>query len=222
MEIRERIARNLNAIQDRMAASAARSGRPAAAVRLIPVTKTVGIPEARILIDLGLADLAENRLEASRGKIEAIGNAVCWHMAGHVQRRKARDIDALFDTVDSVDSIRLAETLEKRCAEQDRRLAVLLEINVSGEEQKYGFTPDQVGEALEKTAAMDRIDVRGLMTMAPFGAEESVLRRVFSGLRELAQKNGLPELSMGMTDDFEIAIEEGATQVRIGRALFAE
>ena len=203
-----------------MAKAAERSGRPGEAARLIAVTKTVGPEEMRILESLGVSDFGENRVEVAAPKIAALGRAVRWHMIGSIQRRKVRDVVSLFDAVDSVDRLELAETLQKRCDELDKRMPILLEVNVSGEEQKHGFGPDSLEHALAALRAYDRLAIEGLMTMAPLDAPESVLRAVFSGLRRLADEYGLRERSMGMTDDFEVAIEEGATQVRIGRALF--
>lgn len=217
----EIIARNLAAVRGRIANAAARASRPADAVRLIAVTKTVGMDEIRALVSLGVEHLGENRVEQARPKIVALEKGgVCWHMIGTVQRRKARDVVELFDAVDAVDRLELADALQQRCLEQDRTLRVLVEINVSGETQKHGFAPCAVEKALEHIGNLDRLRVDGLMTMAPLGAPEPELRRIFGGLRQLADRFGLPERSMGMSDDFEIAVEEGATQVRIGRALF--
>lgn len=218
--IEERITRNVASIRQRMAAAAVRAGRPAEAPRLIAVTKTVGLDEMRALQGLGVTDFGENRVDVAAPKIEAIGTEVSWHMIGSLQRRKVRDAAALFDAVDSVDRLELAEVLQKRCEELDRRMPVLLEVNVSGEAQKHGFAPESLGTVLDVLRAFDHLSIEGLMTMAPLDAPESVLRTVFGGLRALADQHGLRERSMGMTDDFEIAIEEGATQVRIGRALF--
>ncbi len=217
---REQIERSVFSIRRRMAEAAARGGRRAEAVRLVAVTKTVGPGEIAVLRDLGVSDFGENRVEKMAAKLETIGSSVCWHMIGSVQRRKAKDVAACFDTVDSVDRVELAEALQRRCEELDKRLRVLLEVNVSGETQKHGFAPESVGPALAGMRHFDRLAVEGVMTMAPFDAPEAVLRTVFRGLRQLAQAHGLREISMGMTDDFELAIEEGATQVRIGRALF--
>jgi PLP dependent protein len=216
-----RIAHNVGELRGRMADAAARAGRNPEEVRLVAVTKTAGIAEMQALIECGITELGENRVEMARPKIETLGNAVRWHMIGNVQRRKARDVVALFDVVDAVDRIEVAEALQRRCEDQDRKLEVLIEVNVSGETAKHGFVPDDLPEALRAMAAFDRITVSGLMTMAPFDAPPELLRQVFGGLRELAGAHGLRELSMGMSDDFEIAIEEGATQVRIGSALFA-
>jgi pyridoxal phosphate enzyme (YggS family) len=141
-------------------------------------------------------------------------------MIGPLQTRKAPEVVAGFSYFDAVDRVRAAEALQQRCEEQDRTLRVLIEVNVSGEASKHGFEPEDLLQALAEMRGFDRLHVDGLMTMAPFGAEEDFLRKCFRRLKQLADRHGLPELSMGMTDDFEIAIEEGATQVRIGRALF--
>ena len=217
---REQIASCLEAVRARMQAATERGGRSVDEVRLVAVTKTVGLEEVQALHALGVTDIGENRIETVLPKIEAMGDAMRWHMIGPVQRRKARDVVRLFDRVDAVDRPAAAEALQRRCEDQDRRLAVLVEVNVSGEEQKHGFVPGDLDGALREMQALDRLRVDGLMTMAPFGAPEDVLRPIFRRLRELAEVHGLATVSMGMTDDFEIAIEEGATEVRIGRALF--
>lgn len=219
--MRDRIAENVGDVLRRMAKAATRAGRDPQKVMLVAVTKTAGIAEIQALLGCGITQLGENRVETARAKIETIGPAAQWHMIGNIQRRRAREVVALFDAVDAVDRVALAEALQRRCEEQDRILDVLIEVNVSGEAVKHGFSPDALADGLRQMAFFDRLQVQGLMTMAPFGAPPELLRQVFGGLRELAGAHGLRELSMGMSDDFEIAIEEGATQVRIGSALFA-
>lgn len=214
------IAENVQRIQSRIAAAAGRAGRAAGSVRLVAVTKTVGLPEILELHRLGVREMAENRVELARSKVEAAPPDILWHMIGPLQTRKAVDVAACFSCFDALDRLKAAEALQKRCEELDRSLRVLVEVNVSGEEQKHGFSPADLKKLLPQMQPLDRLNVEGLMTMAPFDAPEPVLRHCFSALRHLAEAYGLPELSMGMTDDFEIAIEEGATQVRIGRALF--
>ncbi len=211
---------NLARIEARIAAAALRAGRAAGDVRLIPVTKTVGVRECRILSELGYTHLGENRVENAEEKIEVIGAGVTWHMIGHVQRRKAREVAQWFGRVDSVDRVELAESLEARSAALGKKLPVLLEVNVSGEESKGGFTPDQLADAVERIGEMPHLVVEGLMTMAPLEMDAEQTRPVFRGLRELAAKHGLKALSMGMSNDYEVAIEEGATEVRIGTAIF--
>ena len=219
--IRETLQRNLDCVRRRMAEAIARSGKGRApdAVRLVAVTKTVGADIVRILHEVGATDF-ENRVEGAREKIVAAPAPARWHMIGPVQRRKARDIVALFDTVDSIDRLEVAEALQRRCEEQDRRIRALVEVNVSAEASKHGFSPESLDDALAAMAGLNRLHIEGLMTMAPFNAPETVLRSVFGRLRELAESHNLQEISMGMSDDYEIAIEEGSTQVRIGRALF--
>ncbi len=216
----ERIQANVDAIRSRIAAAAQRAGRDVAGVRLVGVTKTASAEEAAILRDIGVLDLAENRPEVARPKIETLGPDIRWHFIGNLQRRKAREAVALFHTVDAIDRVEVAEALQRRCEELDRTLDALIEINVSGEESKHGYQPAELPGVLRDLHPFDRIRVQGLLTMAQWDAPETQIRAVFRGLRELAVQHDLQELSMGMTDDFEIAIEEGATQIRIGRALF--
>lgn len=203
-----------------MADAALRGGRDPAKVRLIPVTKSVGEAEARVLAELGYTELAENRVDVARPKIEALGADLRWHMVGHIQRKKARDVVALFDRVDSVDRMDLAEELNKRCAAANKRLEVLIQVNVSGEASKGGFSCAETPEACGRIMEMEQLDVRGLMTMAPIVEDVEETRACFAKLAELGARLNLPELSMGMSQDFEVAVEEGATEVRIGTALF--
>ena len=219
---RTQIEANLARVRGRMADAAQRAGRSPESVRLVAVTKSVGIEEARILHELGVAALGENRVEDARAKIETLDPAVEWHMIGSVQRRKARDVAALFDTVDTVDRLELAEALEQRCRELDKVIRVLVEANVSGEPSKHGFAPEALAAVVGLMRAMPHLRVEGLMTMAPLVEDPEAVRPVFARLRQWAERLGLRELSMGMSNDFEVAIEEGATQVRIGTALFCD
>ena len=218
--MRNKINENIQRIERRIARAADRAGRAAGGVKLIPVTKSVGEEESRILIELGYTDLGENRIETARPKIEALGPDLRWHMIGHVQRRKAREVVRLFDRVDSVDRLELAEALEKHCAGSGKTLDVLLQVNVSGEETKSGFTQESLQDAFEVIRALPHLRVQGLMTMAPDVDDPEEVRPFFARLRELAEALELDELSMGMTNDFEVAVEEGATEVRIGTAIF--
>ena len=215
-----RIAHNLNIIQRRIADAAARSGRNPADVTLVAVTKTVGVEEIRALYDLGVRDFGENRLESALPKIEALPKDICWHFIAPVQTRKAREVVASFNIAEAVDRVKIAEALQKRCEEQDKTLEIMVEVNVTGEESKHGFAPEELSAIIMQIRNLDRLNLKGLMTMAPFDAPEDVIRNCFRRLNALADEFALLQRSMGMTDDFEIAIEEGATQVRIGRALF--
>ncbi len=218
--MQNKISENIHGIEERIARAAERAGRAPGGVKLIPVTKSVGEKEARILVELGCTEIGENRVETARPKIEALGPDVRWHMIGHIQRRKAREVVALFDRVDSLDRLDLAAALEKPCEAAGKTLDVLLQVNVSGEESKGGFTGESVQDAFEKIKDMPHLRVMGLMTMAPIVDDPEEARPLFAQLRELAKALGLKELSMGMTNDFEVAVEEGATEVRIGTAIF--
>ena len=217
----EIIERNLERVRARMAEAAGRSGRSSDSVRLVAVTKAVGIEEARTLLELGVRDLGENRVEDARPKVDVVGSQAQWHMIGTVQRRKAGEVVELFACVDSVDRVELAEALERKCAEHGKMMPVLLEVNVSGEASKHGFIPADLPSALERMRRLAYLRAEGLMTMAPLVDDPEEVRPVFAALRKLAEQVGLSVLSMGMSNDFEVAIEEGATQVRIGTALFA-
>jgi pyridoxal phosphate enzyme (YggS family) len=201
-------------------AACARSGRSVDAVTLVAVTKSVDVETCRALLALGVTAMGENRVDIAGPKVAALGNAVAWHMIGNVQRRKAREVVGLFDVVDAVDRVELAEALERRLEGGERRLPILLEVNISGEASKHGLAPGDLSAALKAVTAYPHLDVRGLMTMAPFEADDAAIRGYFRQLKSLTVERGLPECSMGMTNDFEIAIEEGATQVRVGSALF--
>ena len=218
--MQDRIVRNLAGIRRRIAEAAARAGREAASVRLIAVTKTVGLAEIQALRDVGVLEVGENRVEVAQPKIAAGPADIVWHMIGPLQTRKASEVVAAFSHFDAIDRLRAAEALQRRCEKQDRTLCVLAEVNVSGEDSKHGFEPSELPRMLAQLRGFDRLRLDGFMTMAPFGAGDKILRNCFQTLKRLADAHGLAELSMGMTDDFEIAIEEGATQVRIGRALF--
>ncbi len=228
----ERLKDNLVRVREVIAASAARSGRAGEAVRLVAVTKTVGMEEMAALAGLGQGDFGESRVEqlvARAVEAEAAGLGARWHMIGHLQRRKVRDLLPVGAMIHGVDSLRLAEEIEKRAAEAGLApVAVLLEVNISGEEQKYGLWPDEMEEVVGEVAGMEHIDLRGLMTMAPLADDPEAARPVFRGLRELRDRinaagfypRPLTELSMGMSQDYAVAVEEGATLVRVGTALF--
>lgn len=218
----DRIQHNLQEIQRRMTEAASRSSQAITDPTLIAVTKSVGLTEIRALYDLGLRHFGENRVEAALDKIPQLADThIIWHMIAPLQRRKVRDAVTLFQRIDAVDRIQLAETIQRRCDEADCRVEVLLELNISGEQAKQGFSPETLPVMLEAMTTLDRLEVKGLMTMAPYGAEEAALRQIFRTLRELADTHNLPVRSMGMSNDFEVAIEEGATEVRIGRSLFS-
>lgn len=201
-----------------------RSGRNPADVKLVAVTKTVGIVAVRRAITLGITDFGENRVQDATEKVETIPE-VRWHFIGHLQSNKAKDVLPFYSLIHSLDRLSLAEALQN-CAERFDRIAeVLIQVNVSGESSKYGLKPEELPGFLSEISTFDRLRIRGLMTMAPFVEDPEETRPFFRELRLLRDKNTkqgleLNELSMGMTNDFVVAIEEGATMVRIGSALF--
>ena len=219
---------NLDDVRERSAAACARAGRRAADVRLVAVTKTVGPDVVRALAGLGVTDVGENRVQQARAKRESLGGTLGlrWHLIGHLQRNKAGQALALFEVIHSVDSERLARAIDRRAAAADATAAVLVQCNTSGEESKFGVAPRELPALLDAMAALEHVRVEGLMTMAPFVDDPETTRPCFRALRELAEAaraaSGLPlpHLSMGMTQDFEVAIEEGATMIRVGSALY--
>ena len=189
---------------------------------LIGVTK--GHLPDRILnyYNLGIRDFGENRVQEALPKLEALPKDIRWHFIGHLQSNKVKDVVGKFKLIHAADSLKLLEKINSRAAELRIIQDVLIEVNVSGEETKYGFRAGEVLGVLESAKGLPNVRVLGLMAMAPYGTKETGLHRVFGSLRELAATSNLPELSMGMSDDFEIAVSEGATMIRIGRALFGE
>lgn len=213
----------LAAVEQRLAAACARAGRRREEVTLIAVTKTVDIPLARHLSALGIRDLGENRPQELWRKAEQLAG-VRWHLIGHLQRNKIDRTLPLVELIHSVDSGRLLEALEAEALKQQRRVGVLLEVNVSGEASKHGLAPGDVPALLPRLRELRQVQVRGLMTMAPWIAAEEC-RPTFAALRRLRDRlrqelDSVEHLSMGMTNDFEIAVEEGATFVRLGSVFF--
>ncbi len=218
----------LDAVNRRIAAACARSGRDPAGVKLIAVSKTHGPDSIREAADCGLRVFGENKVQEAKAKIPLCSGRLAWHMVGHLQRNKVRDAVRLFEMIHSIDSLKLLEAVDAACDEAGRNLCVLLEVNVSGESSKFGMTPESVPEVLEAANRLMHVNIVGLMTMPPFAADVEKARPHFRRLRDLrdqwraATGVGLEELSMGMTHDFEVAIEEGATWIRVGTALFGE
>jgi len=223
------LADNLSHVRERIRRACERAGRRPDDVRLVAVTKSVGDDAIRSLCLLGVTDIGENRVQDARAKQDALGGrlGIRWHMIGHLQTNKARQALGLFDLFHSVDSVHLAQALAAR-HQAPAPLPILIQCNVSGEESKFGVAPDALPALLDVVAQASSLCLEGLMTMAPFSDDAEASRPAFAGLRELAARarahTGLPmpHLSMGMTRDFEAAIEEGATMVRIGTALFSE
>ena len=234
----QRVVANLREVRDRIVSAARRSGRSADAVRLVAVTKTIGEDLIRVLVGAGQRDLGENRAQQLRDRAAALGDLpIAWHMIGRLQRKNIKYIVPAATMIHSVDSPDLAEELGRRAlaaspgtagqAGRGTPTACLLEIN-SGEEQKGGVAPEDAADAASAIAIMGGINLVGLMTMAPLVEDPETVRPTFARLRELlarinreaALPHPLMELSMGMTQDYEVAVEEGATIVRVGTALF--
>jgi PLP dependent protein len=221
------LADNLEMIRGRIAVACERVGRDPGSVTLVAVSK--GQPPARVeaLAALGQRVFGENRVQEAREKIPLCPARLSWHMIGHLQTNKCRDAVQGFELIESVDSLRLAVELDRWAQRLDRRVSVLLEVNVAGEATKFGYAPAGLAADLGKLLALRNLEVQGLMAMAPWSPDPERARPVFRRLCELraeCEDSGgcaLPHLSMGMSGDFEVAIEEGATVVRIGTALFA-
>jgi len=226
----EQIRQNIAAVRGRMTAACERAGRETGSVRLLLATKTVDPAAIRVAIEAGEKLVAENRVQEVRPKYEALEDLDYErHFIGHLQSNKAKQVPGLFGAVDSVDRASIVDALDKAATRHETTLDVLVQVNVAGEAQKSGCDPAEAAALLERIAATETLTPRGLMTIAPIDAEGDALRAVFRALRELRddlQRRfpdlGLRELSMGMSNDYREAIAEGATQVRIGRAIFGE
>jgi pyridoxal phosphate enzyme (YggS family) len=220
------LAERLRSVAERIAAAARRAGRGPAEVALIGVTKTVPPEAIREAVALGLRDLGENRVQEAQAKIEQLGRLARWHLIGHLQRNKARRAVELFDSVQAVDDAELAAELSRRAVAAGRRLPVLIEVNVSAEASKFGVTPQGLPPLAEAVRALPGLELRGLMTVGRLVERAEDARGDFAALRRLRDEcerrlgTALPELSMGMSQDFEVAVEEGATWVRVGTAIF--
>jgi PLP dependent protein len=211
---------NLGRVQESVARACARARRAPDSVLLIAVSKTVEIERVRLAIEAGVAALGENRVQEAREKIEALGRPVPWHLIGSLQTNKARDAARLFDWVQSVDRLELAQELSRRAHAVSRRLNVLLQVNVGDEPQKGGVAVAELKRLHEVVAALPNLSVRGLMAIPPATGDPEQARPYFRRLRELRDELGLEHCSMGMSADYEVAIEEGATMVRVGTAIF--
>jgi pyridoxal phosphate enzyme (YggS family) len=224
-----RVAENLAEVKRRLEAAAIGAGRDPAAVRLVAVSKTVALEQIREALAAGQRLFGENYLQEAQEKILALGPGVGWHFVGHLQSKKARGAVELFELIHSVDRLKLAQALEEASARLGKVQEILIQVNLAGEATKSGAHPDAVPELLKAVALLPHLKVTGLMTMPPWLAPEAV-RPYFRALRELRDRlrsrstvdNPLPELSMGMTGDFEVAVEEGATLIRVGTAIFGE
>ena len=216
------VVHNINQIRERIRSAAARAGRRPEDVTLVAVSKTVEPERVEMALAAGQGLFGESKVQEAKAKIPLVSGRAHWHMIGHLQTNKAREAVALFEVIHSVDSVKLAVELSK-CAERaGKTQAILLEVNVSGEASKFGLKPEALEFTLTEINRLPRLEVQGLMTIAPYVEEIEKARPYFRRLRELRDGLSLRELSMGMTHDFEIAIEEGATLVRVGAAIFGE
>ncbi|MBE3561469.1 MAG: YggS family pyridoxal phosphate-dependent enzyme [Ktedonobacteraceae bacterium] len=230
MDQQELLAASIASVRASIAQAAQRAGRSPDEITLIAVSKTRPLELIRMAYQLGITDFGENRVQEALPKIaEFHPPGVRWHMIGHLQSNKAGKVATAFDSVQSVDSLHLAEALNHHAARHGRRLPVLLQVNIAGEQSKQGMTPQEAPMLARQIAALPALEIQGLMTMAPIAQNVEDIRPVFRGLRILRDhlREMLPHcswhhLSMGMTDDYVVAIEEGATMVRIGRAIFGE
>lgn len=220
------LAANLHAVQTRIRAAAERAGRNPADVLLVAVTKNQPPDIVAAAAAAGLTVFGENRVQEAKAKIPLCPSNLRWHMIGHLQTNKCRDAVELFEMIQSVDSLHLALELNKRAEQMAKYIPILLEVNVAGESTKFGYKPETLLAELRTINELPRIQIQGLMTLAPWSPEPEKVRHIFRKLRELKTEceqilgAPLPHLSMGMSNDFEVAIEEGSTMVRIGTALF--
>ncbi len=214
------VAQRLEQVRERIAAACQRAGRSPREVSIVAVAKGFPPEAIREAWEAGVRHLGENRVQEALAKRPHLQDLpLTWHMVGHLQTNKVKAALELFDIIQSVDSLRLAQELDRRAS---RPVPVLLEVNVAGEASKFGFSPDELPHVWPRLRDLPNLEVRGLMTVAPIADDPEAVRPVFRRLREMAEALGLRELSMGMSDDFEVAIEEGATMVRLGRAIFGE
>ncbi|MEY2563726.1 MAG: dependent protein [Verrucomicrobiota bacterium] len=222
------IAENLEQIRAQIAAAAEKSGRPVSDIVLVAISKTHEAEKVRAAFDAGQEIFGESRVQEARAKIPLLPSAARWHFVGRLQKNKIRHALPLFELFHSVDSIELARDMNRIAEEEGMRPRVLLEVNVAGEGSKIGFAPDTLRAQMEALLELPRLTIEGLMTIPPFAAEAEASRRYFVELRELRDRFaaefqiGLPQLSIGMSGDFAVAIEEGATLVRVGTAIFGK
>ena len=218
----DEVARALEAVRERIDTACARAGRDPTSVELIAVSKAHPESAVREAYEAGLRVFGENYAQELAQKAEALGDLadIRWRFIGHLQRNKIKLVERARATVDTVDSVRLAEAISARAAARGAEVEVLLQVNIGAETQKSGCRPEDVPALVDAVQALPNLDLRGLMTVAPHFDDPEATRPIFAELRGLAESHSLPELSMGMTHDLEPAVEEGATMLRIGTALF--
>jgi pyridoxal phosphate enzyme (YggS family) len=220
--------KNLSAVRARIASACERNGRPVDSVSLLPVTKNHPVYAVKYAARSGLFAGGENRVQEASDKRGSYAGQVRWELIGHLQSNKAQDAVALFDRIQSVDSLKLLRRLDRFAGEQGKSLAILLQCNTGEDPNKHGFTVTEADSVLEAALELEHLQVDGLMTIAPLSEDLDVARSAFDRLRQLRDSLSerfdveLPELSMGMTGDLEVAIAAGSTQIRVGTALFGE
>jgi PLP dependent protein len=219
---------NLERVREQIAQAAAKAGRDVKDVELVAITKTHPAEKVREAVEGGQTLFGESRVQEARAKIPELSSSIRWHFVGHLQKNKVRQALPLFEMIHSIDSLALAQEMNRIAQEGGLHPRVLLEVNVAGEGSKFGFRPDKLREQMEALLALPRLSILGLMTIPPLAEEAEASRKYFVQLRELRDRLqtefhvDLAQLSMGMTNDFPIAVEEGATLVRIGTAIFGE
>jgi len=224
----EIIKNNLEIINEKIKKAALRTNKNPEEIKLVAVTKTATIKQIKEAISVGVKIIGENKVQEAKEKYQILSANIEWHLVGHLQTNKVKYAIEIFDLIHSVDSIKLAKEIDKRSLQFGMITNVLVEVNVSGEETKYGIKPEEVEPFLKEISEFSRIRVRGLMTIAPIAEDKEEVRPYFRKLRKLFEKIKIENmknirmdyLSMGMTEDFEAAIEEGANMVRIGRGIF--
>ena len=222
------IAENLERVREQIAQAAARAGRVVEEIELVAITKTHPAEKVREAIEAGQTLFGESRVQEARAKIPELPSNLRWHFVGHLQKNKIRHALPLFEMIHSVDSLDVAQDINRIAGEQGMHPRVLLQVNVAGEGSKFGFSPDKLRDQMEECLALPRLSILGLMTIPPLVEKAEASRKYFVQLRELRDRLqtefhvDLAQLSMGMTEDFAVAVEEGATLVRVGTAIFGE
>src|SRR5438132_10870755 len=222
------ITENLERVRERIMQAAVKAGRSTSDIELVAITNTHPAEKVREALGTGQTLFGESRVQEARAKIPELPSNLRWHFVGHLQKNKIRHALPLFELFHSIDSLALAQEMNRIAADEGMHPRVLLEVNVAGEGSKFGFSPDKLRKQMEELLALQRLSILGLMTIPPLADEAEASRKYFVQLRELRERLqtefhvDLPQLSMGMTQDFPIAVEEGATLVRVGTAIFGE